>query len=172
MKKLITICFASLPLLGFAQNLKPLSEVFFSGPPKAAPPLKLLQGNPPLAFEYKLTKPTLIHFWATWCAPCVEELPALVKSAEAIRESGIELVIVSVDAGAAAKVPPFLSKIGIPNTPVYWDPRSELYKKFAISMLPTTVALTRNGQEVGRTTGAARWSGEPDAMFLVSKVVR
>lgn len=141
-------------------------------PPKTAPQLKLLEGNPPAAVEIKLSRPTLVHFWATWCGPCVEELPALVKSADAIKRAGIELVIVSVDAGAATKVPPFLSKHGIAGTPVYWDPRSELYKKFAISMLPTTVALNARGEEIGRTTGAAKWSGESDARFLTAKLQR
>jgi len=90
-----------------------------------------------------------------------------------MNKAGIDLVIVSVDAGAATKVPPFLSKLGIAAaTPIYFDPRSELYKKFAISMLPTTIALNARGEEIGRTTGAAKWSGESDAKFLASKMQR
>lgn len=172
LKNLITLFFAFLPALGLGQELKPLSDVFSSSSPKVAPALKLLQGNPPSAFEYKPKRPTLVHFWATWCAPCVVELPALVKSAESLSKSGIDLVIVSVDAGAATKVPPFLAKLGIEGTPTYWDPRSELYKKFAVSILPTTVALDATGREIGRTTGAALWSGESDAKFLASKMLR
>lgn len=172
MKNLITLYCALLPALGLAQELKPLPEVFSSSAPKVAPALKLLQGNPPTAFEYKPKRPTLVHFWATWCAPCVVELPALARSAEPLMKSGIDLVIVSVDVGAATKVPSFLAKLGIKDTPVYWDPRSELYKKFAVSILPTTVALDATGREIGRTAGAALWSGESDAKFLASKMLR
>lgn len=146
--------------------------MFLGSAIKSAPALRLLQGNPPQAFEYVISRPTLVHFWATWCAPCVEELPALARSIGPIKAAGIDVVVISVDAGAAVKVPPFLAKAGIPNLQVYWDPRSDLYKKFVVSMLPTTIALNAKGEEIGRTTGAARWVGESDAKFLVSKMVR
>ncbi len=149
-----------------------MAEVLAASAPKPAPALRLLQGNPPSAIEIKPTRPTLVHFWATWCAPCVDELPALVKSSETLRKAGFDLVIVSVDAGATSKVPPFLTKLGLPDTKVYWDPRSDLYKKFAISMLPTTVVINARGEEVGRITGAANWSGERDARLLASRLSR
>jgi thiol-disulfide isomerase/thioredoxin len=172
MKILIVLLFALLPSLAASQELRLLPDVFLSSASKPAPPLRLLQGNPPQALDYSVSKPTLVHFWATWCAPCIEELPALAKSIGPIKAAGIDVVLVSVDAAAATKVPPFLAKAGIPNLQVYWDPRSELFKKFMVSVLPTTIALNARGEEIGRTTGAARWVGEPDAKFLASKMAR
>ena len=158
--------------MGTTQELKAIPQAYLSSTPKNAPALKLLRGDPPFSFEYKLKRKTLVHFWATWCAPCVEELPALVKLSSALDKAGIDLVIVSVDAAGVTKVPAFLIKHKIEGTVVYWDPRSELLKKFAISTLPATVSLNMAGQETGRISGAAKWVGTSDVEFLSQKMLR
>ncbi len=142
------------------------------GAPKAAPALKLLKGNPPTTFEYTISRPTLVHFWATWCAPCVEELPALVNASDLFKKHGVDVLLISVDAAGVSKVPPFLSKHKITNTVIYWDPRSELMKKFGISILPTTVAINSKGQEIGRATGAVNWANQSDVILLATQVIR
>jgi thiol-disulfide isomerase/thioredoxin len=125
-----------------------------------------MQGNPPSPIAFEIEKPTLVHFWATWCAPCVEELPALVNASKNLRKSGFDVIVVSVDASASSKVPTFLAKHGLSGTTVYWDARSELYKRMSVQILPTTVLLAPNGVEKGRMTGAVKWQGESDARML------
>lgn len=136
-----------------------------------APAIKLLKGTPPVAFEYSANRPALVHFWATWCAPCVEELPALVHAGDSIKKLGVDVLLISVDAAGVSKVPPFLSKHGISHAVIYWDPRSELMKKFAISTLPTTVIINPKGQEIGRLTGAVNWTNQADLKFLAAQAL-
>ena len=167
MKNLIAICCALLSACALAQELKAVPEAFVGAKQtRPAPPLKLMVNSPPVPVEVKVTKSTIVHFWATWCAPCVEELPALVKVSKTFAKSGFDVVIISVDASASTKVPPFLAKHGMLGTQVYWDSRSELYKKFALQMLPSTIVINANGNEVGRMAGAVRWTGDPDLRFL------
>jgi len=96
----------------------------------------------------------------------VQELPALVAASKAYTASGVNVIIISVDASAASKVPLFLSRLGLAGTPIFWDPRSDLYKKFAVQLLPTTIVLNGKGQEVGRMAGAVGWQGQADIEFL------
>lgn len=169
---LITFCCALQPELSLAQEHRPVAKAFTRTQPKAVPPLRLLRGDPPTAVELRVERPTLLHFWATWCAPCVQELPTLVKAQRALRVEGIDVHLISIDVGGTNKVPQFLAKLGLKDIPVLWDPRSELYKRFAVTMLPTTIAVNARGEEVGRITGAALWSGESDARFLTKSVFR
>ena len=155
-----------------AQEHKSIPQAMKIGAPKAAPALKLLKGNPPTTFEYTISRPTLVHFWATWCAPCVEELPALVNASDLFKKHGVDVLLISVDAAGVSKVPPFLSRHKITNTVIYWDPRSELMKKFGISILPTTVAINSKGQEIGRATGAVNWANQSDVILLATQAMR
>ncbi len=160
------------PTIAITSELRAVSEVFISTTSRPAPTLRLLQGNPPTTFEYKISRPILVHFWATWCAPCIEELPSIVSSSNSFKRAGIDVILVSVDTGAATKVPSFLKKIGLENTEVYWDPRSELYKRFALSVLPSTVLINAQGKEIGRVIGPALWTPASNTRFLLSKINR
>ena len=155
-----------------AQELKSIPQALKIGSPRVAPAIKLLKGSPPATFEYTVSRPTLVHFWATWCAPCVEELPALVNASDSLKKNGVDVLLISVDAAGVSKVPPFLSRHGISNTVIYWDPRSELMKKFGISILPTTVAINSKGQEIGRATGAVNWADQSGVKLLATQIVR
>jgi thiol-disulfide isomerase/thioredoxin len=125
-----------------------------------------MTGSPPVVRDIRVERPTLVHFWATWCAPCIEELPRLHGSRAMLREAGIDLLLVSIDTAAPSQVPGFLRKIGLADVDVVWDSRSDLYKKFASPLLPTTIFLNGTGKEIGRVTGAADWSAARDAAFL------
>ena len=152
--------------MSLAQPTKPVAETFLKTESRRVPLLRLLEGNPPAPIELKIERPVLIHFWATWCAPCLDELPQLVRSSSELKKAGIDLILISVDSSAATKVPAFLIRLGIPEAKVYWDPRSDLYKKFSIPMLPSTVVVDRSGNELGRVLGAATWNGQTEVSFL------
>ena len=170
-KKLIIF---SLPLFTtqlYAVDLKGFPDVFVpSNSQKNSPQIKIMQGNPPIPIEIKISKPTIVHFWATWCAPCVDELPKLAMSAAQFKKSGIDVIFISIDVSASTKVPPFLSKLGLSDLPIYWDSRSDLYKKFSLQMLPASILINEKGKEVGRATGAIGWNTEADLKFIKSKI--
>lgn len=96
----------------------------------------------------------------------------MVNANDLLKKNGVDVLIISVDTAGVSKVPPFLSRHRITNTVIYWDPRSELMKKFGISVLPTTVVLNSKGQEVGRATGAVNWANQSDVTHLATEIIR
>lgn len=101
-------------------------------------------------------KPLLLNLWATWCAPCVREMPAL----DALAGAGgpLQVVAVSQDMDGAAKVTPFFQAKGIRHLKPYLDPDLRLSTGFGAN-LPTTILYDSGGKEVWRLTGGYDWSG-------------
>lgn len=102
-------------------------------------------------------RPVLINFWATWCVPCVSEMPAL--EALAAERAGTPLVIMAIseDRKGESVVAPFVQKLGLSKLPIYLDPETKALHAFDSDALPTTVLIDREGREVGRVLGAASW---------------
>ncbi len=109
-------------------------------------------------------KPLLINLWATWCGPCVAELPALGKLA-VDRVGELQVVIVSQDSDTA-KVAPFLKEHGMPQFDAWLDPQNDLSFHYNTGNLPTTVLYDAAGREVWRYVGANDWSSAETAKLL------
>ncbi len=98
----------------------------------------------------------LIHFWATWCGPCLEEMPKLIAMAKEMN-SKIEIVAVSEDKGGADQVKPFLARHSELNSiKILLDQSRKGAKSLTVSVLPTTI-LVKNGIELDRVVGSAPW---------------
>jgi thiol-disulfide isomerase/thioredoxin len=108
----------------------------------------------------------VLNFWATWCAPCVEEMPALERLHAAVSGEGIEVVALSVDRGGMRQVGPFFEAHALKSLPVYLDPPGASMRAFALRGLPTTVVIDPQGRETGRLEGAAAWDSK-DALALL-----
>jgi thiol-disulfide isomerase/thioredoxin len=117
----------------------------------------LTPGGAPLAMRSFAGKPLLLNFWATWCPPCVAEMPALDRLHAALAEARIIVVAASQDRGGANVVRPFYERTGVQHLPVWLDPRGAAGRAFGIRGLPTTVVLNRSGREVARLEGEATW---------------
>ena len=113
--------------------------------------------------------PMLINLWATWCAPCVVELPMLDKVAG--EQAGkLTVVTVSQDVSGMDKVPAFLSAKGGNHLKPWLDPDNTLADHYATGVLPTTVLYDKNGREVWRVVGGLDWSS-PEGRKLVAEAV-
>ena len=109
-------------------------------------------------------KPALVNLWATWCAPCVAELPTLEALA---KREGAKLAVLTVNQDMdAKKAAPFLAKRGV-ALPAYTDPELKLSIAYAAN-LPTTVLYGADGKERWRVTGGMDWAGA-DAAKLVAQ---
>ena len=108
----------------------------------------------------------VLNFWATWCVPCVEEMPALDRLHAAASGEGIEVVAVSVDRGGMRQVAPFFEAHALKALPVYLDPPGASMRAFSVRGLPTTIVVDREGREAGRLEGAAAWDSK-DALALL-----
>jgi thiol-disulfide isomerase/thioredoxin len=103
----------------------------------------------------------VVNFWATWCAPCVEEMPALDRLHASLAPEGIEVVAISVDRGGMRLVGPFFETHGLRALPVYLDQTGASMRAFGVRGLPTTIVVDRQGRDAGRLEGAAEWGLAP-----------
>ncbi len=111
----------------------------------------------------------VLNLWATWCVPCVREMPALDDLAKMVAEDGVVVLPVSSDHGGAAVVQRFYADHGIANLPVLLDPMGSMAHALDVRGIPTTLLIDPQGQEVAWLEGAADWSS-PDAVTVVRKV--
>ncbi|MEX0907152.1 MAG: TlpA disulfide reductase family protein [Gemmatimonadota bacterium] len=103
----------------------------------------------------------LLNIWATWCAPCVREMPALQRLHEELGDAGLRVVAVSVDAGGAGgDVRDFVDRFRLTFT-VLHDPSGEIQTEYQVHGLPMTYLIGRDGRIISRTLGAAAWDEPP-----------
>jgi len=132
---------------------------------------------PNIAFEddaeRKLTladvrgKVVLLNVWATWCAPCREEMPALDRLQQKLGGPGFEVIALSIDNGGPAAVRRFYDEIGIRALAIYVDAATRATAGLAVVGIPTTLLIDRQGREIGRRTGPAQWD-EPQAVRMIA----
>jgi thiol-disulfide isomerase/thioredoxin len=121
--------------------------------------IETLDGTPVKLSRYK-GEVILLNFWATWCAPCVREMPALERLAIDLKDEGLRVVAASMDVKGAELVKPFLEKLGLSEMTVLLDRRTLLGQAFGIQGLPTTYLIDREGRVVGAYQGPAEWDSE------------
>ena len=113
-------------------------------------------------------KGVVLNLWATWCVPCVREMPMLADLAKQIAGDGIVVLPVSSDRGGAPVVQRFFAEQGIRNLPVLLDPTGAMARSLNVRGIPTTLLIDKDGQEVGWLEGSADWSS-PDAVTVVRR---
>jgi thiol-disulfide isomerase/thioredoxin len=114
-------------------------------------------------------KPLLVNLWATWCAPCVKELPTLDRLAQLHNKDGsLQVLAISQDSGPRASVVAFLKKAKIEKLAAYQDPKSNLSTGLGAEVLPTSVLFDGKGHEVWRYVGDLDWTS-PEAAKLLSE---
>jgi thiol-disulfide isomerase/thioredoxin len=160
-----------------ATNLKSLAKgemAKFETPAEAGPPPAasfLDAGGAERRIGDFRGKVTVVNLWATWCGPCVIEMPTLAKLAAEYQGKPVEVLAISVDRPEdTEKARAFIAKHAPLN--FYQDPKMALpfaFKPVAAGM-PTTVVYGADGVERGRLAGGADWSG-PDAKALIDKVL-
>ena len=101
----------------------------------------------------------VVNLWATWCVPCVAEMPELQELARQVAGDGILVLPLSSDRGGAEVVRRFYAANRIDALPVLLDPRGEAARAWGSRGLPTTLLIDRQGRERGRVEGAIDWAG-------------
>ena len=139
-----------------------LSDLAFNGPDGQPMTLRDLSG-----------KTVLMNLWATWCAPCRAEMPALDALQKEMGGDGFEVVAVNVDTGDDTKPKAFLAETGVASLAYYRDNTLRLFndlKKRALALgLPVTLLIDGDGCLLAHMNGPAEWHGE-DARRLIEAV--
>ena len=100
----------------------------------------------------------VLNFWASWCAPCIAEMPTLDALQAELGPDGLDVVAVSLDRDGIKKAAPFFRKSGIKHLKLYTDRLSDLFQELKGSALPTTYVLDRDGKVVAAYIGATNWA--------------
>lgn len=148
------------------------SELQRLDPPEAAPEVSFSNGEGrAMTLADFEGQGLVVNLWATWCGPCVHEMPSLNRLQEAVAEDGIRVVAISSDLEGMAKVEPFLAEHGLDRLEPYLDPKGKFTRSLAGRGLPRTYILNPEGQIVARYVGAAEWDA-PDLVAAVRDLAR
>jgi thiol-disulfide isomerase/thioredoxin len=111
-------------------------------------------------------KVVLLNLWATWCAPCRKEMPALDRLQASLGSDQFEVVALSIDRTGLEGAKKFLDQINVQSLKLFADPTAKIGSQLKVAGLPATLLLDHDGREIGRLTGPAEWDSE-DAKRLI-----
>ncbi len=136
-------------------------------PLRAAPlPLMLFEDGNLHSLERFRGKLTLVNLWATWCPPCVEELPALDRLQAALANEPFAVVALSIDAGDIEGPAAFARSLGLKTLGIYQDFTGKAQEAFPLYGLPITYLIDQRGLVLGYIVGAAEWESPEAVTFL------
>lgn len=115
-------------------------------------------------------KVRLVNFWATWCAPCREEMPSLEALQNALGGDDFTVLAIATGRNPPEAIDRFSEAAGLTTLPIWLDPQSRLAWGMGVAGLPVTVLLDREGREVARLTGGADWS-TAEAQGILKKLI-
>lgn len=120
-----------------------------------------------LAMRSLIGQPVLVNLWATWCAPCVAELPALDQLA-ASQQGKLKVLTISQDSGQPEKAGDFLKQRGVTRLEPWLDPKNDLAFHYGAETLPATILYDAQGREVWRIYGPREW-GDAETLKLIAE---
>jgi thiol-disulfide isomerase/thioredoxin len=137
-------------------------------PPRPAPELSFAarDGTPTRLADFR-GHWLLVNLWATWCAPCVREMPSLDRLQATIGDR-LRILAVSQDRGGAPVVAPFLEQLRLASLQIYLDPKGALGQGLGARGLPTTFLLDDEGRVRAQLEGAAEW----DSLAMLATLER
>lgn len=110
----------------------------------------------------------VLNFWATWCAPCVREMPELNALKKDMAASGIEVIAASMDLSGHKVIGGFLKKIDAGDLEPLWDPKGQGGRSVGVRGLPTTLIIDAKGREVARILGMHHYDTPETRAYLKS----
>ncbi|KMK65908.1 TlpA disulfide reductase family protein [Puniceibacterium sp. IMCC21224] len=122
----------------------------------------------PLTLADYAGKYVLVNFWATWCAPCREEMPQLAELQDLLGGDRFEVVTIATGRNPPPAMKAFFAEIGVTSLPLNRDPKSLLSREMGVLGLPITVILNPEGQEIARLQGDADWASDSAQAVLSS----
>ncbi len=135
--------------------------------PEPMPEMTFLNGkSEPVTLSSFKGKTILLNLWATWCAPCREEMPSLDRLQKALGSDKFEVVALSLDRQGLDASKKFLTEVKAENLKLYVDPSAKQGTNLKVIGMPTTILIDKEGRELGRLAGPAEWDSA-DAKKLI-----
>lgn len=146
---------AALPTIG-VQEKKPVPDITVVS-------LK----NEPLLLSSLKGKVVMLNFWATWCPPCREEIPSMMKLNKAMAGKPFQMLAVSIDEGGVPDVEAYFKSSGY-SLPAYLDQGGAAQKAYGVTGVPETFVIDKNGVLVKKVIGPLAWDSAETISFLES----
>lgn len=137
---------------GLERGGQPALEVGLPAPEFALPDL---EGNQRSLSDYR-GRVILLNIWATWCPPCVDEMPSMQALYEALGSEGLEILAVSIDVNGSKAVAPFAEKYGL-TFPLLLDPDSRVAAAYGTTGVPESFIIDREGRLARKVIGGVDW---------------
>ena len=135
--------------------------------PKPLPDLEIQNADDkPMKLSDFKGKVVLLNFWATWCTPCVKEMPSLDRLQAAFPKDKFVIVPLSIDGPTKPKVAPFYKDQKLGNLGIYFDKGRKTMQGLDVTLLPTSILVDAKGRELGRIEGDADWD-MPESIALM-----
>ena len=150
------------PIKGIVSNFIELRR---PAPAPITPLLSRDQGQ--INLESFHGKVVLLNFWATWCVPCVRELPSLSRLNAQLSDKNFQVILVSQDRGGFKQTDAFIEKHKIDIPYAYIDNKLKYSRAMEVNSLPTTILIGTNGIEIGRLVGSIEWD-HSEAVALIN----
>lgn len=167
---ILTVLILALAVYGFVVVRKPARVTEVAAMETAAAKATAEQSLPEVVFydqngdSVQLAdfsgKVILVNLWATWCTPCVAELPALDALQSKMKDKNFEVVAISMDRDDFVKVKTFLAERDIDNIVSYWDRDKAIALKWKYAGLPSSFLIDAKGQLVEKFEGPREWDSE------------
>ena len=181
MKTIVAACILLAGLTGLtgialAQQQAPSGTVKAFERAAAPKPAPELRWRGPNGMETSLAdhhgKVVLLNLWATWCAPCIKELPSLQRLQAKLQGEPFALVALSIDRNepGAEKAREMLRRLRLDALAFHHDGEGRVFRALWVDVMPTTVIFDASGREVGRLKGPAEWDA-PEAEALVRSFI-
>ncbi len=138
-----------------------MKKLMFSAAPDAVPDTVFADAA---GAEHRLSdwqgKYVAVNFWATWCAPCRKELPALDALNRDFGGERFAVVTIATGRNPVPAIERLFGDIGVETLPILLDPKQDLARDMAVFGLPVTVILDPEGREIARLSGDADWNSD------------
>ena len=152
-----TLAMAALPRKSAAQQARPFSAAAVSTATRPLPHLTFTTADGVIkSLADYADKPIILNLWATWCVPCVAEMPDLDKLA-AILGDAFAVLPLSSDRAGAPRGEAFYKAHNIDHLPILLDPMGAVSHLLEVRGIPTTLLIDREGEERARLEGAVEW---------------
>ena len=136
-----------------------LQKLHWHPSPIEVPPVTFKdKADQDISLAHFLGTPVLLNLWATWCAPCIAEMPALDQLQASLPEASLTIITLSLDRGGLAEIEPFWEKTKLASLKMYFDTTMRAGQTLSARGLPTTLLINREGREVARIEGPAEWA--------------
>ncbi len=165
----LVICVVLAPAIASAQDTT--ENLILHDSPRPLPEIQFTdaEGRSVSLADFR-DKIVLLNIWATWCPPCVREMPTLDRIQVQLGGEDFEVVALSIDHAGLKVVRPFFDRIGIQHLAMYIDSSGKASRDLGLLGLPTSLLIDRAGREFGRLNGPAEWDS-PEMVTAIRRHV-